>query len=146
MNGLEGFAVRAEARILKGMPTMSIIGLADKAIKESKDRIEACFNTMSMRYPKRRIIFNRLPQDVQKSGGYLDLPMFISLAIECGEISPEHVSLDETVFFGGISLCGDLETFTGMLPMLIQARQNGIRYVVLPNACMAEAVKVHSIQ
>lgn len=146
MNGLEGFVVRVEARILKGMPTMSIIGLADKAIKESKDRIEACFNTMSMRYPKGRIVFNMLPQDVQKSGGYLDLPMFLSLAIECGEISPDHVSLDETVFFGGISLCGDLETFSGMLPMLIQARQNGIKYAVLPNACMAEAVKVHGIQ
>lgn len=146
MNGLEGFVIKVEARILKGVPTMSIIGLADKAIKESRDRIEACFNTMGMRFPKGRIVFNMLPQDVQKSGGYLDLPMFLSLAIECEEINPDHVSLDETVFFGGISLCGDLENFNGMLPMLIQARQNGIRFAVLPNACMAEAVKVHGIQ
>lgn len=146
MNGLEGYVIKVEARILKGVPTMSIIGLADKAIKESRDRIEACFNTMDMRFPKGRIVFNMLPQDVQKSGGYLDLPMFLSLAIECGEISTDHVSLEETVFFGGISLCGDLENFSGMLPMLIQARQNGIRFAVLPNACMAEAVKVHGIQ
>ncbi len=146
MNGLEGFVIKVEARILKGVPTMSIIGLADKAIKESRDRIEACFNTMSMRFPKGRIVFNMLPQDVQKSGGYLDLPMFLSLAMECGEICPDNISLEETVFFGGISLCGDLESFNGMLPMLIQARQNGIRYAVLPNACMAEAVKVHGIQ
>lgn len=146
MNGLEGFVIRVEARILKGVPTMSIIGLADKAIKESRDRIEACFNTMSMRYPKGKIVFNMLPQDVQKSGGYLDLPMFLSLAIECGEISPDQVSLEETVFFGGISLCGDLETFSGMLPMLIQARQNGLRYAVLPNACMGEAQRVQGIE
>lgn len=146
MNGLEGFVIKVEARILKGVPTMSIIGLADKAIKESRDRIEACFNTMCMRFPKGRIVFNMLPQDVQKSGGYLDLPMFLSLAMECGEICPDSVSLEETVFFGGISLRGDLESFNGMLPMLIQARQNGIRYAVLPNACMAEAVKVHGIQ
>lgn len=145
MNGLEGYVIKVQAYVLRGVTQVNIVGLADKAIKESRDRVESCFDMLSLRYPKGKIIINLTPGDVKKNGGYLDLPMFLSLGTECGQLSPDSIGLEETVFFGGISLDGALETFTGIMPMLIEAKKAGFKNAVIPNACMPEAVRVKGL-
>lgn len=145
MNGLEGYVIKVQAYVLRGVTSVNIVGLADKAIKESRDRVESCFDMMSLRFPKGKIVINLTPGDVKKNGGYLDLPMFLSLGTECGQLSPDGVELEETVFFGGISLDGELEAFTGMMPMLIEAKKAGFKNAVIPNACMSEAARVRGL-
>jgi len=145
IQGLEGYPVDVEVAICSGIAATSIVGLGDAAVKEAKDRIEACISLYDYEFPQKKIIINLSPSEKKKSGTYFDLAMIIGLLIESGQVVPESSEFTAYIILGEISTTGNLRGFSGALPMLIEAKRRGYTKVMLPNDCMAEATLVKGL-
>ena len=146
LQGLNGYPVDVEVSVCSGVAATSIVGLGDAAIKEAKDRIEACMSLLDYNFPQKKIIINLSPSEIKKSGTYFDLAMIIGLLIESGQVIPESIELDTYIILGEISTTGSLRGFSGALPMLIEAKRRGYTKVIIPKACLAEAALVQGLE
>ena len=108
ITGISGYPLMVEVAIIAGLQTTNIVGLGDSAIKEAKDRMEACTEEMGYAYPTRKVVVNLSPSDIKKRGAYLDLPMLIGMLVESGQVKPRKKGWDEIAFVGGISTTGTL--------------------------------------
>ena len=131
ISGLEGYIIHVEVSVYSGVAITSIVGLGDAAVKEARDRIETCINQLEFIYPNKKVVINLSPSDTKKSGTYLDLPMVIGILLESGQLSPAGLILEEYLFLGEIGLNGELKSFRGVLPMIIAARKQGYKKVIL---------------
>lgn len=133
VSGVNGFPVYIEAFGINGMPGMEIIGLPDASVRESKDRVNAAIINSGKEIQPRRITINLAPADMKKEGPSFDLPIAIGVMIAMGEIAPvPRIDMNAVAFFGELSLDGSVQPINGALPMVISAKENGIRRVVLP--------------
>ena len=133
VSGVNGFPVYIEAFGINGMPGMEIIGLPDASVRESKDRVNAAIINSGKEIQPRRITINLAPADMKKEGPSFDLPIAIGVMIAMGEIAPvPRIDMNAVAFFGELSLDGSVQPVNGALPMVISAKENGIRRVVLP--------------
>ena len=133
VSGVNGFPVYIEAFGINGMPGMEIIGLPDASVRESKDRVNAAIINSGKQIQPRRITINLAPADMKKEGPSFDLPIAIGVMIAMGEIVPDpQIDMNGVAFFGELSLDGSVQPINGALPMVISAKENGIRRVVLP--------------
>lgn len=140
LTGLEAFSVSVESDITQGLPACDIVGLPDAAVKESKNRVRSALKSCGFKFPLARITINLAPANVKKTGSNYDLPIFLSILKSSGQI----INLPEnSVFIGELSLNGDVCAINGVLPMTIQAKQNGFENIFLPakNATEAAAIK-----
>ncbi len=144
--GLEGYVVDVEVSVFDGIAMTSIVGLGDTAVKESRDRIETCLSQLEFIYPQKRIVINLSPSNVKKSGSYFDLAMLIGILLESGQIKPIDFVIDEYIFLGEISLNGELKSFSGVLPIIVNAKKNGINKIILPTSCYEEAIAVNGVE
>ena len=134
VSGVNGFPVYIEAFGINGMPGMEIIGLPDASVRESKDRVNAAIINSGKEIQPRRITINLAPADMKKEGPSFDLPIAIGVMIAMGEIAPvPRIDMNAVAFFGELSLDGSIQPINGALPMVISAKENGIRRVVLPD-------------
>ena len=135
--GLEGFPVTVETDINNGLPSLDIVGLPDASVKESKERVRSAVKNSGMIFPTNKITVNLAPGDIKKEGSYFDL------AIALGIIKASHSVTtqigDDTVFLGELSLNGELRAVTGMLPLLISAKDAGYKKAVIPFGNAEEA-------
>ena len=143
LNGLDGFLVEIEADISAGLCKFDIVGLADTAIKESKDRVKSAIKNSGLSYPIDSITINLAPADKKKEGPLYDLPIAISLLCANGTIDVKVVK--DIVFFGELSLDGSIKKVNGVLPMLISARANGFKNFILPRENYLEASFIDGI-
>ena len=143
LNGLDGFLVGIEADISAGLCKFDIVGLADTAIKESKDRVKSAIKNSGLNYPIDSITINLAPADKKKEGPLYDLPIAISLLCANGTIDVKAVK--DIVFFGELSLDGSVKKVNGVLPMLISARSNGYKNFILPKENYYEASFIDGI-
>ncbi len=111
-----------ELTINNGLPAFNIVGLADKAILESKERIRSTLSVLGMPLPAKRITVNISPANVVKSGTHFDLPIAIAILVACGQISQE--SIKNTVFIGEISLDGAIRPVKGVVASAIHCVKN----------------------
>ena len=134
--GLEAAPVDVEVQLGGGLPSFSIVGLADKAVAESRDRIRAAMASMSLALPPRRITVNLAPGDLVKEGSHFDLPIALGLLIVMGLLDREAVS--GKIVLGELGLDGSLRPVAGVLAATLAAaeRQLGI---VCPLASGGEA-------
>ncbi len=133
VSGVNGFPVYIEAFGINGIPGMEIIGLPDASVRESKDRVNAAIINSGKEIQPRRITINLAPADMKKEGPSFDLPIAIGVMIAMGEIAPvPRIDMNAVAFFGELSLDGSVQPINGALPMVISAKENGIRRVVLP--------------
>ena len=139
ITGISGYPLAVEVAIIAGLQTTTIVGLGDSAIKEAKDRMEACTEELGYAYPTRKVVVNLSPSDIKKRGAYLDLPMLIGMLVESGQVRPRMCGWEEIAFVGGISTTGNLVGFDGVLPMAIQARKLGWTHLIVPLDCADEA-------
>jgi magnesium chelatase family protein len=146
LQGLNGYPVDVEVSVCSGVAATSIVGLGDAAIKEAKDRIEACMSLLDYNFPQKKIIINLSPSEIKKSGTYFDLAMIIGLLIESEQVIPESIELDTYIILGEISTTGSLRGFSGALPMLIEVKRRGYTKVIIPKACLAEAALVKGLE
>lgn len=143
VSGSDGYIVYTEVQLLDGQPMTSIIGMGDQAVKEAANRIESAINETGYVYPKKRVIINLAPGDKKKRGAQYDLAMAICLLVQNNSIFCNE--LDKYAFVGELSLNGDLRACSGVLPMIIAAKNNGIRDVIIPNANYDEAHLVKGV-
>ncbi|MBI9095627.1 MAG: YifB family Mg chelatase-like AAA ATPase [Sphaerochaeta sp.] len=145
ITGISGYPLGVEVAIIAGLPGTTIVGLGDIAVKEAKDRMEACTEELSYAYPTKKVVVNLSPSDIPKRGAYLDLPMLMGLLVESGQVRPKIETWEEIAFVGGISTTGTLVGFDGVLPMAIQAHKLGWKKLIVPFDCADEASLVTDI-
>jgi len=137
--GRQGIAaplVTVEVHISNGLPTLTIVGLAETAVKESKDRVRGALLNCRFEFPAQRITVNMAPADTPKEGGRFDLAIAVGILAASGQIRGN--ALGGLEFVGELSLAGDLRPIGGALPVALEARNAG-RQLVLPRANAAEA-------
>lgn len=134
--GIESPLVTVEVQLEGGLPGTSIVGLAEMAVKESKDRVRGALKNLNFAYPQTKVIVNLAPADLPKEGGRFDLPIALGILAAIGAIP--HDRLKETEFIGELALTGDLRSVSGVLPAVIAAH-NEHRSIVIPDHNKEEA-------
>ena len=137
--GLEARPVDVQCQLSAGLPAFAIVGLADKAVAESKERVRAALNAMGLAMPAKRIAVNLSPADLPKEGSHYDLPIALALLAAMEAIPPEEAS--GRVAMGELSLDGALTGVSGALPGALAAAEQD-RGFVCPSANGAEAALV----
>ena len=144
INGIDGYVVTVETDLSNGLPAFDIVGLPDASVKESKERVKAAIKNSNYPVPAKRITVNLAPADRKKEGAAYDLPITVAI-LEASEQLPAN-STAGCAFLGELSLDGELRGIHGVLPMVIAARDNGIKTVFLPVENANEAAVVNDIQ
>ena len=146
ISGIEGYLVEIETDTLYGKPSISIIGLGDRAIKEASERIQAAIICKGYEFPKMKIVINLAPGGIKKRGSHFDLGMAIGLLIRSNQIVPKDINLNDFGFIGELSLNGNIRPCSGVLPMVIAAKKSGIKKVIVPLENIGEARLVNGVE
>lgn len=144
LTGLNAFSVTAEIEASKGLPDFQIIGLADAAVRECRERIRSAFRTSDMNFPQQRVVINLAPADVKKTGTVHDLAIAAAICMAQGWIKPSQAA--QAAFIGEVSLGGNIRSVKGILPMTILARKLGVREIYVPEENASEAAVVSGIK
>ena len=140
--GMDAFSVVVEADLSRGLPRFDIVGLPDAAVKESRERVRASIKNCKYDFPVSRITVNIAPADIKKEGPLYDLPILIAVLAATGQIK---APIADYAFVGELSLDGEIRPCTGVLPMLLKAREQGIPAVFIPYGNKTEAGAVNGI-
>ena len=141
--GMNAFEVNVETDISNGMAAFDIVGLPDLSVKEARDRVRSAIRNSGFTFPLKRIVVNLAPANVKKAGSVYDLPILLSLLLSTGEIQSD---LSEYAFIGELSLGGEVRPINGVLPMAIQAKENGCKKFFVPAENAAEGAVVDGIE
>ena len=142
--GLNGELVTIEIDVSAGFPVFIMVGLTDKSIDESRQRLPAAIKNSGFEYPGgRRIVVNLAPADLKKEGSAYDLPIALGILSASDQMPTLPVN---ALFIGELALDGSLRPTRGVLPMVIWAREQGIAEVYVPMANAAEASIISNIK
>ncbi|MEZ5541088.1 MAG: YifB family Mg chelatase-like AAA ATPase [Pseudomonadota bacterium] len=119
--GMNAPLVSVEVQLSNGLPSLSIVGLPETAVKESKDRVRGALLTSGFEFPARRITINLAPADLPKEGGRFDLPIALGILAASGQIPATELESYECA--GELALSGALRPVQGILPMTLQTLQ-----------------------
>ncbi len=144
LNGIEGYLVEVEVDICAGMPKFDIVGLADTAIKESRERIKSAIANCGLEYPICRIIANLAPADTKKESTIYDVALATAILGAMGQIP--YQKLSDFIFLGELSLDGSVRKINGLLPILISARKLGYKNIIIPKQNEKEASYIDGLQ
>src|SRR5919202_1966558 len=125
-------------------PPVTIVGLPDAAVRESRERIRAAIQNCGHFFPFQKTTINLAPADVRKEGASFDLPIALGILGANGDLA-EHYSLIHIVCVGELSLDGRVRAIKGALPIAILAREGSIRHVLLPEESAKEAAVVDGV-
>ncbi|NTV31624.1 YifB family Mg chelatase-like AAA ATPase [candidate division WWE3 bacterium] len=143
--GLDGTLVHVEVDITKkGFGAFKIVGLANKAVDESRDRVKTAIENTGLEFTKYRITVNLAPADLPKEGPIYDLPIAVGILLAMGEISADTIP-PNALFIGELSLDGTLHSTPAVLPMAILAKEHGIKTIFVPEINAKEAVLVKGL-
>jgi magnesium chelatase family protein len=138
--GLSAPPVRVEVHISAGLPALSISGLVETAVKESRDRVCAAIRNSGLQVPDGRIVVSLAPADLPKSGSRFDLPIALGILAASGQLPPERLAGCEC--YGELALSGELQSVPALLPSVMHAQGKG-RAVLVPAKCAAELARLH---
>ncbi|NLA86332.1 MAG: YifB family Mg chelatase-like AAA ATPase [Clostridiales bacterium] len=136
LGGISGYEVSVECFLSGGLPNFDIVGLADVAVKEARERVRAATKNCGIKFPISRITVNLAPANTKKAGTVYDLPVLLGILVAAEDIDPIP---EDCAFFGELSLSGELRPVTGTLPMAIAAERAGIKKLFVPADNAAEA-------
>ena len=143
ISGIDGVLIDVEAYIASGgLPAFNIVGLADNAIKESRERIKASLKNLNFNIFNKPITINLAPADFKKEGTHFDLPIAVALLKAAGYIKRNSEAM---VVLGELSLDGKIRSVSGVLPMAIEAKNKGIKEIILPSGNIHEASYVDGL-
>lgn len=134
--GIQALPVDVQVQVANGMPAFNIVGLPDKAVGESKERVRSALTSSGLSLPPKRITINLAPADLPKEGSHYDLPIALGLMAAIGAIPSD--SLDEYVVLGELALDGRISSVAGTLPAAISAESRGLG-LICPADCGPEA-------
>ena len=126
--GVNAVPVSVEIHLSGGLPALSIVGMPETAVRESKDRVRAALLNSGFEFPPSRITVNLAPADLPKSGGRFDLPIAMGLLAASGQL--DSGLLDRYEFIGELALGGELRGVTGALPTALATQGSGRGLVV----------------
>lgn len=144
LNGLAGSIIEVEAHCANGLPAFVLVGLADTAIKEARERVRAAINAVGISWRERRVTVNLSPADIPKTGTGFDLALAVALLSAGGYINPALAR--GIVHIGELSLDGFLRPVRGVLPAVNAAVAAGYNTVIVPTQCADEARLVPAAQ
>ncbi|MGQ9834356.1 MAG: YifB family Mg chelatase-like AAA ATPase [Candidatus Villigracilaceae bacterium] len=142
--GLDGVIVEVEVDTGQGLPGMTIVGLPDAAVQESRERVQAAIKNAGLPYPRIRIVVNLAPAAVRKEGPAYDLPIAVGVLIYSHLLPPNCV--DETLIVGELSLDGTVRHARGVLPMAAAARAQGFKRMIVSETDAAEAALIPDLE
>jgi len=142
--GLDGVVVEVEVDTGLGLPGVTIVGLPDAAVQESRERVQAAVKNAGFEFPRKRIIVNLAPASVRKEGPTYDLPIALGVLVMMGRLP--QVACDEAMVVGELSLDGSVRHSRGVLPMTVVARQQGFKRIFVPESDAAEAALIPDLQ
>ena len=144
-NGLNGVCITVEVDLARGLPGFEIVGLADTAVKEARERVRTALRNSGYRFPLNRITVNLAPANLRKDGSALDLPIAVGILAASGYLPQDKV--DGKLFIGELSLEGGIRGVNGVLPMVLEARRCGVKELYLPpqnagEGALAEGLRI----
>ena len=147
--GIDAFEIGIEADISEMLPSFTIVGLPDGAVRESRERVMSAIKNCGFEFPARKVTINMAPADVKKEGSAFDLPIAIGLLMASSQACVESVA--DYIIAGELSLDGSVKSVKGMLSMAICARDLGVRGMIVPKdnareAAVAEGVSIYPVE
>jgi len=142
--GVDALPITVEVDISYGLPAFATVGLAEGAVRESRERVKAAIKNSGYDFPNRRVTVNLAPADLKKEGAGYDLPM--ALGILCASEILKSEKLAHYAVIGELSLDGSIRPAKGILPMAIAARTAGLEGILVPEANAQEAAVVAGIR
>ncbi len=141
--GLDGRYIRVEVDVAPGLPGFTIVGLADAALQEARERIRGALRNAGYVHPPRRITVNLAPADLRKAGSSLDLAMAVGILLGSDQVKAADVRIG---LIGELSLGGEVRRVPGILPMVAALARRGIRHVAVARDGAAEAALVDGVE
>ena len=142
--GFEGKLIEVECDTSNGLPNAVIVGLANKAIDEAKERIRSSLKNINLAMPRKRITLNLAPADLPKDGSSYDLPMAIAILAASEQIKSTY--LTHSMFVGELSLDGYLRPIRGVISHVEVAKKHGFKRIFVPKANAEQATLVDGVE
>lgn len=139
MTGVHAESVTVEVHLSNGLPSLSIVGMAETAVKESKDRVRSALLNSQFNFPQQRITINLAPADLPKDGGRFDLPIALGILVASGQIPSTALANKE--FIGELGLTGECRPVRGVLPTALAAARAD-HSLILPRDNVDEAALI----
>lgn len=146
--GIDAHEIEIEADITETLPSFTIVGLPDGAVRESRERVMSAIKNCGYEFPARKVTINMAPADIRKEGSAFDLPIALGLLMASAQVTINDA--DQYIILGELSLDGTVKRVKGVLSMAIKAREMGIKAMLVPRknameASVAEGVAVYPI-
>ncbi|MHB8398222.1 MAG: YifB family Mg chelatase-like AAA ATPase [Candidatus Limnocylindrales bacterium] len=141
LDGLDGRVIRVEVDVAPGLPGFTIVGLADTALQEARERVRGGIRNSGFTYPPRRITVNLAPADLRKGGASLDLAIAAAILIGSEQVR----ATGRWALIGELSLGGEVRSVPGVLPMVAALVRRGVRHVVVPADRSTEAGLIEGV-
>lgn len=142
VHGIKATTITIEVSVSKGI-NFFLVGLPDNAVRESQQRIATALESNGYKLPKQRVVINMAPADIRKEGAAYDLPLAIGILAASEQIKAELLA--EYVVMGELSLDGSVQPIKGVLPIAIQAREEGFKGLFVPINNAREAAVVNNL-
>lgn len=140
--GLEGASIQVEVDISRGLPSWTLVGLPDAAVREAGERVRSAIKNSGLDFPQGRLTINLAPADLRKEGPAYDLPIALGVLIASGQLFPVD---GKAMIIGELSLDGSVRHVQGVLPMAARARDEGFTTLYVPQADAPEAALVQGL-
>ena len=140
--GLDGVLISVEVDISRGLPSMTIVGLPDAAVQESRERVRAAIKNSGLPFPYERLTVNLAPADIRKAGPAYDLPIAVGILLAWEQIFGD---VSQAVIMGELSLDGGVRHVSGVLPMASLAKHEGFTTLFVPAEDAAEASLIEGL-
>jgi magnesium chelatase family protein len=137
--GLDGALIDVEVDISRGLPSLTIVGLPDAAVQESRERVRAAIKNTGLSFPGQRLTINLAPADIRKAGPAYDLPIAVGILLAADQI---FANVDKAIIMGELSLDGAVRHVSGVLPMSSLAGEQGYTTLFVPAEDAAEAALI----
>ena len=124
LHGLQGFLIDVQVDVSSGMPTWDIVGLPDTSVKEAKERVRTAIKNSGYELFSRKIVVNLAPANIKKEGSMFDLPIAVGILMSLDIIYGK--GKEDTLLIGELSLNGNLNSITGVLPICIEADRKSV--------------------
>lgn len=144
LNGLEAHPVVVEVDLSQGLPGLTIVGLPDTGVNESKERIKAAIKNSGFAFPLKKVVINLAPAALRKEGTGFDLPLCVGILLASEYLTPTSF-LEKACFIGEVSLEGSLRRVDGVLSMALMAKQEGYNALIVPEENVLEASLVEGL-
>jgi magnesium chelatase family protein len=144
--GIDAYEVIIESDITETIPTFTIVGLPDGAVKESRERVMSAIKNSGFEFPARKITINMAPADIRKEGSAYDLPIALGILTSTRQIENNN---QDICIIGELALDGSLRPIKGVLPIALSARKHGFSAIIVPEknadeAAVAQGLPVYS--